>query len=128
MEHKKLLCKSVFRYNLWYVAGDPDNSSRHRYRARLRLRKDCKAEPQLHYCSQGKETVPICLKPLSRRAPPTRSEPGVSAMNVDIDLDETQAAIVEPVGEKRKEDDVTRELLDDAAKRAAKEVMKEMAQ
>ena len=48
-------------------------------------------------------------------------------MNVDIDLDETQAAIVEPVGKKRKEDDVTREMLDDAAKRAAKEVMKEMA-
>ena len=48
-------------------------------------------------------------------------------MNVDIDLDETQAGIVEPVGEKRKEDDVTRELLDDAANRAAKEVMKEMA-
>ena len=33
---------------------------------------------------------------------PTRSEPGTSAMNVDIDLDETQAAI-EPAGKKRKE-------------------------
>ena len=47
-------------------------------------------------------------------------------MNVEVDLDETQSAI-EPVGKKRKEDDVTRERMDVAARRAAKEVMKEMA-
>ena len=45
---------------------------------------------------------------------------------LEVDFDETQAAI-EHVGKKRKEDDVTGEMMEDAAKRAAKEVMKEMA-
>ena len=57
---------------------------------------------------------------------PTRSEPSASAMNVDVHLDETQAT-VDPAGKKRKENDVTWDMLDDAAIRAAKKVMKEVA-
>ena len=37
-------------------------------------------------------------------------------MNVEVDLDETQAAF-ESVGKKRKEDDVNLEMLDDASKK-----------
>ena len=50
-----------------------------------------------------------------------------SDVNVEVDLDETQAAALEPTGKKKKENDVTRKMLDDAAKRAAKEAMREMA-
>ena len=42
---------------------------------------------------------------------PTRSDAGASALNVEMDLDEMQAAAFEPTGKRRNEDDVTRELL-----------------
>ena len=51
---------------------------------------------------------------------PTRSEPGASAMNVEVDLHETQVA--EPAG-KMEKDDVTKDMLslcaDDAASKEA---------
>ena len=40
---------------------------------------------------------------------PTKSEPGASAMNAELDLDATPA--LEPTGKKRKDKDVSRETL-----------------
>ena len=72
--------------------------------------------------------VQRCLKLSSRRTPRQGVSRVRSAMNVEVDFDETEAAVLEPPGWKGKQNDVTREMLDDIAKKkVAKEVMKEMA-
>ena len=56
---------------------------------------------------------------------PPRNEVTTNAMAVDEDPDAT--LVCEPMGQKQKADDVTKELVDDAAKKAAKEKKQEMA-
>ena len=56
----------------------------------------------------------------------TRDELGTKAVKADPDLDETQQVVL-PIPKQRKEDVVTKELLDDAARCAARETMMQMA-
>ena len=77
----------------------------------------------MSYFRQRKGLVKIWLSPCPAR---TRDELGTSAMNVDPDLDETQQ-VMELATKKWEEDDVTRELRDDAARCAARKMMERMA-
>ena len=54
---------------------------------------------------------------------PTMSDPGAKLLNGEMDLDETQAAALEHTCKKRKEDDVTREMMQGAAQKAVDKVM-----
>ena len=49
------------------------------------------------------------------------SDLGASSLHEEMDLEETQAAVVENSGKRRKEDDVTKELMKGVSKKAARQ-------
>ena len=74
---------------------------------------------------QGQEFAPFSQTRKRDGTPctPTRSELDTSAMNVDIDINETQAAI-QPAHKKRKNDEVLKELMAAVVQMAVDNVMK----
>ena len=54
---------------------------------------------------------------------PTPSDQGAHLLNEEMDLDETQAAALDRSCKRRKEDDVTREMIEGAAPKAVDKVM-----